>query len=149
MGSKDVNTLWDLFGDLPDFPGKKVPKNRPEAKSKDSVLDDRYHGAKGKEYVINGQKVILYTIGELAKALGKSPVTIRMWESKGWIPKTSYRTSPPKVEQLPGRAPKGRRLYSQEQLDILLDGMERYGISEHFTGDWEGFRQYIKDNWRK
>ena len=146
MGSKDV---MDLFGDLPDYPGKKEPKNRPQKKLTNSVLDDRYSGARGKEYVINGERVMMYTVGEVAKALGRRPVTIRMWESKGWIPKTSYRTKPPQAVQIPGKPSKGRRLYSQDQLDTLLDGVERYGISDYLTGDWVGFRQYIKDNWKK
>lgn len=146
MGSKD---LMDLFGDLPDYPGNRTPKNRPKERTPDSVINDRYNGAKGKEYVIKGETMVLYTIGEVAKALGKRPVTLRMWESKGWIPKPSYRTSPPKAEQIPGKALRGRRLYSQYQLDTLIDGVERYGISEHFTGDWEGFRKYIQDNWKR
>jgi len=146
MGPED---LMSLFEDLPDFPGKRAPKNRPKPKNQPSVIDDRYGGARGKEYVINGKKVILYTIGEVAKALGRKPVTIRMWETKAWIPKPSYRTSPPKTEQIPGKPSKGKRLYSQEQLDTLLEGVERYGISDHYTGDWVGFRNYIKEHWRK
>jgi len=139
----------ELFGDLPDFPGKRTPKNRPERAVQSSILADRYNGAKGKIYVINGEKHVFYTIGEVCKALGKKPVTLRMWESKGWIPKPSFRTPTPKSEQIPGKAVKGRRLYSQEQLDILIDGMERFGIANHYEGNWDGFRQYIKDNWKR
>lgn len=140
----------ELFGDLPDFPGKRVPKNRPSTqKQLDSELEDRYKGAKGKTYIINGEKQTFYTIGEVCKALGKRPVTLRMWESKGWIPKPSFRTPTPKSEQIPGKPVKGRRLYSQTQLDTLLDGMELYGVSNYVTGDWVGFKQYIQQNWKK
>ena len=144
-----MKDVLDLFGDLPDFPGKKQPKNRPEAQLQASVLNDRYNGAKGKEYIINGVRQTFYSIGEVCKALGKSPVTIRMWESKGWIPKPSFRTPTPQSEQIPGKVPKGRRLYSQDQLDTLIDGVERFGISEHYSGDWDGFRNHIKDNWKR
>jgi hypothetical protein len=140
----------ELFGDLPDFPGKRLPKNRPEAKkAANSILEDRYGGAKGKEYIINGEKLTFYTIGEVCKALGKSPVTLRMWESKGWIPKPSFRTPTPQSEQVPGKVPKGKRLYSQQQLDTLIEGMERFGVANHVTGDWAGFKQYIQDNWKR
>lgn len=143
-----MKDILDLFNDIPDFPGKKLPKNRPSTKKiSNSILDDRYNGAKGKEYTINGEKVMLYTIGEVCKALGKKPVTLRMWESKGWLPKSSFRTPSPKGEQIPGKPSKGRRLYSQQQLDTLIDAVERFGVSQYATGDWDGFRDYIKEHW--
>jgi hypothetical protein len=144
-----MKDVLDVFGDLPDFPGKKQPKNRPEAQLQSSILIDRYNGAKGKDYVINGVTQTFYSIGEVSKALGKKPVTLRMWERKGWIPKTSFRTPTPKSEQIPGKVLKGRRLYSQEQLDTLIDGVERFGILEYYSGDWDGFIKYIKDNWKR
>lgn len=138
----------DLFGDLPDFPGKRAPKNRPETKKiANSLLQDRYNGAKGKEYIINGEKQLFFTIGEVCKALGKRPVTLRMWESKGWIPKPSFRTPPPNGIQIPDKAQKGRRLYSQQQLDTLIDGVEQCGVNNPYHADWEAFKTYIKNNW--
>ena len=140
----------ELFGDLPNFPGKRLPKNRPETKKViDSALLSRYNGAKGKEFVINGEKHIFYTIGEVCKALGKRPVTLRMWESKGWIPKPSFRTPPPNGTQVPGKAQKGRRLYSQQQLDTLLDAVEQCGVNNPHHGDWDAFKIYIKQNWTR
>lgn len=44
------------------------------------------------------------TIGALARALGKSVKTLRLWETKGWIPASTQRT------------PKGERLYTPEQI---------------------------------
>jgi DNA-binding transcriptional MerR regulator len=44
------------------------------------------------------------TIGALARALGKSVKTLRLWETKGWIPEAVQRT------------PKGERLYTPEQV---------------------------------
>lgn len=70
-----MKDVLDLFGDLPDYPGKRAPKNRPTSgKPTRDTAEDRYNGAKGKEYVINGEKLIFYTIGEVcvrhwAKAL--------------------------------------------------------------------------------
>lgn len=145
-----MKDVLDLFGDLPDYPGKRAPKNRPTSGNpiKDTA-EDRYNGAKGKEYVINGEKHMFYSIGEVCKALGKSPVTLRMWESKGWIPKPSFRTPPPNGQQVPGKAVKGRRLYSQSQLDTLLDAVEQFGVANYATGDWDGFKQYIKEHWTR
>lgn len=150
MGAEGLDDLMKLFGDLPDYPGGKAPRNRPETKKDvNSLLDDRYNGAKGKEFVINGERVIMYTIGQVCKALGKSAVTLRMWESKGWIPKSSFRTPAPSKPQIPGKASKGRRLYTQQQLDTLLDAVEQFNIADPHHGDWEGFKHYIQENWKR
>jgi hypothetical protein len=150
MGTEGVDDFMGLFGDLPNFPGKRVPKNRPNStRLIDSGLGDRYNGAKGKEYIINGKKETFYTIGEVCKALGKRPVTLRMWESKGWIPKSSFRTPPPSGVQIPEKATKGRRLYTQQQLDTLIDGVALFNIADRHRGDWEAFKQYIQENWKR
>jgi len=150
MGTEGLDNFMGLFGDLPNFPGKREPKNRPTSvKIPNSPLDDRYNGAKGKEYIIGGERLMMYTIGEICKALGKSSVTVRMWESNGWIPKSSFRTPPPNTPQIPGKASKGRRLYTQQQLDTLIDAVAQYNIAEPHKGDWDGFKQYIQENWKR
>ena len=150
MGAEGIDDLMGLFKDPPDFPGKREPKNRPTStKLSNSILDDRYNGAKGKEYIINGERLIMYTIGQVCTALGKSTVTVRMWESNGWIPKPSYRTPAPAISQIPGKAAKGRRLYTQQQLDTLIDSVSQFNIANPHHGDWEGFKQYIQENWKR
>lgn len=63
-----------------------------------------------------GDTVELFYIGALAKALGRTPTLVRMWENKGIIPEPCFRDS------------KGRRLYSQEQIDLIKDCMINCGI---------------------
>jgi hypothetical protein len=137
--------IMRMFGDLPDYPGKTPPKNRKGSKPR--LAEDRYRGAKSKVYSINGVDRVLFTVGEFARALGRKAVTIRMWEQQGWIPKANYRTSVPKSPTIVGKPPKGRRLYSLEQLDCVLTGAERYQIDDPVKANWEGFRKHIKDNW--
>jgi len=150
MGTENLDEWLQLFGNQVDYPGKRVPKNRDTAERVvNSILEDRYNGAKGKEYIINGEKLVLYTIGQLCKALSKSAVTIRMWESKGWIPKSSFRTPPPTGPQIPNKASKGRRLYTQQQLDTLIDAVAQFNIADPHKGDWDGFKQYIQENWKR
>lgn len=141
-----VRDALDVFKNLPDFPGKTAPKNRPVT-TRDSLLEDRFNGAKSKMMKVNGIERQFFTVGELAKALNRRPVTIRMWESKGWIPKAKYRTPAPKSEQIPGKAVKGRRLYSLEQVEFLLTALSRFEIDNPAKANWEGFRQHIKDQW--
>ena len=45
----------EMFGDLPDFPGSRAPKNRPSSKKQNSLLSDRFNGARYKVYRINGE----------------------------------------------------------------------------------------------
>ncbi len=135
----------ELLGDLPDWPGSTPPKNRGTSKPKSAL--DRFNGAKPKIYRIAGVDKELFTVGQLAKALGRKAITIRMWESQGWIPKATYRTPPPAGEQIPGKPSKGRRLYSIEQLELLLQAAEHFKIDDPTNNDWVGFRQHIKNNW--
>ncbi len=61
-----------------------------------------------REVTIGGQ--VYLTIGALARVLGKSVKTLRLWESQGILPKTGH------------RAPRGDRLYTPEE---VLDLRER------------------------
>lgn len=140
------NVLDNFLDDLPDFPGKTPPKNRVGSPKR--ALHD-LNGAKGKFYKINGIDTEMFTIGELCKAIGRKPVTVRMWESKGWIPKANYRTPPPQGEQVPGKAVKGRRLYTRSQVEFLAHAVESYPLDDHNVKTWDKFRQHIKANWPK
>lgn len=137
----------DFFNGLTDFPGKTPPKNRKQLTSKDPLAEDRYNGAKPKLMKVNGVERLLFTVGDLAKVLQRKPVTIRMWELNGWIPKAKYRTQAPKGTQIPGKTPKGRRLYSQQQVEFLLTALSRFEIDNPAKANWEGFRQHIKNQW--
>ena len=135
----------DFFNDLPDFPGKTPPKNRPTTQK--TLGEEHLNGAKGKEYLIKGVHVTLFTVGQVAKALGRKPGTIRMWELNGWIPKANYRSPAPKSETIKGKTPKGRRLYSQDQVEFLFAAAERFKIDDPNSPNWDGFRKHIQTNW--
>jgi hypothetical protein len=137
----------ELFGDLPDFPGKTPPKNRPAKRSDGVLAEDRFNGAKSKVLIVQGVPRQFFTVGEVAKALNRKPGTIRMWELKGWIPKAKYRTQPPKKEQIPGKPLKGRRLYTLEQVEFLLTALSRFEIDDPAQANWDGFRQHIQTQW--
>jgi hypothetical protein len=141
-----MNDPFYLFKDLPDYPGKTAPRNR-KAAIKQVVTNDDLNGAKHKVYRINGVDRVFYTVGELARALSRKPVTVRMWEQRGWIPKVKYRTRPPANAQLPGKPSKGRRLYSDAQVHFLVAAVDKYRLDDPRKADWDGFRGHVKDNW--
>jgi len=138
----------EMFGDLPDFPGSRAPKNRPSSKKQDSYLSDRFNGARYKVYRINGEEVQMFTIGQLAVAVNRRPVTIRMWESRGWIPKATYRTPTPKGIQIPNKSTKGRRLYSRPQVEFLLEAMQTFKLGTA-EADWKKFAEHTSKNYPK
>lgn len=144
---------FSLFNDLPDFPGSRAPKNRPNSKKTYIEVDDRYNGAKSKTYVINGEKKVFFTVGNLAKAINRQPVTIRMWESKGWLPKPRFRTPTPRGVQFGEKSPKGRRLYSLDQVEFLIDAVNQFGLQDPYANvtpsQWASFVSHIKSNYPK
>jgi predicted DNA-binding protein (UPF0251 family) len=70
-----------------------------------------------------------------------------MWEQRGWIPKVRYRTPAPAGTQIPGKPTKGRRLYSREQVELLIDAVEAFRLNDQKKADWDGFKKHIRANW--
>ena len=138
--------ILDLFGDMPDFPGKTPPKNRKSSKSR-PLAEEELNGAIGKIFRIKGEDVELFTVGELAKAINRRPVTVREWERRGWIPKSNYRTPAPRREQIPGKPTKGRRLYTRDQVEFLAQAVASFSLEQTSHPDWHRFREHIKANW--
>lgn len=56
---------------------------------------------------ITGRSTILYNIGVVAEAIGRTSQTIRKWEVGGVIPPTPFKQ-------------KGKRLYSKEHIDAIV-----------------------------
>ena len=130
-----------------DFPGTRPPKNRVVRNSAPASSDDPLATLKGRVYRIKGVEVELFTIGQLACLLGKKPVTLRMWESRGWMPLATWRTPPPQGEQIPGKPVKGRRLYSRKQVELLYASAIMFNLDEKGKSNWSEFREHIKAHW--
>lgn len=139
--------MSDLFPEINDWPGNRPPKNRPNNSQQKTVTENSLTGLRGKIYRIKGEDVELFTIGDLSAALNKRPVTIRMWESKGWIPRANWRSPAPQGEQIPGKPAKGRRLYTRRQVELLTLAVDIYRLDNKAEADWVGFRSFIKENW--
>lgn len=139
--------MSDLFPEINDWPGKRPPKNRTDKVPAvaPQVLDMSLLNPK--KFRIRGEDVELFTIGDISLLLGKKPVTIRMWESNGWIPRANWRSPAPKGEQIPGRPAKGRRLYSRPQVELLFLASQQFRLDSKKDADYAGFRQYVKTHW--
>lgn len=128
------------------FPGSTPPRNSGHVVDSGSEL--WLNRLPSREYSVNGETRRFYTIGSIAKALGKKQVTIRSWEAKGWLPPTMYRTPPPKTPQVPGKQVKGQRLYTKDQLLFLVMAYNEY-IEEADRPNWDAFRKAIKRQYPK
>lgn len=86
---------------------------------------------KPKVYTVGGQDVDFFTVGQLAKALGRKPVTIRKWEADGIIPVTWYHT--------PSNDARGRRrLYTR----TMVEGIIQIAKEEEILVDtWRSIRK--------
>ena len=71
--------------------------------------------------VINGEEVNLFYIDRLASELGRTPQTIRKWEVSGILPKPIFR------DKL------GRRLYSLEQIDTIVECAEKSNVRQGYS----------------
>lgn len=131
----------------PDYPGKTAPRNR--GRVLDNVSHEWLKSLRSYDYLVNGVQQKFYTIGSLASALNRKPVTIRSWEAKGWLPSASFRTPTPKSGSIPGKAVKGRRLYSEAQLVFLVEAAMEFHINDPIHNDWDGFRDKIQKEYPK
>ena len=130
-----------------DYPGRTPPRNREDSPKPKAIMEDVLLGARSTNYKVGGNLREFYTIGELAKLLHRKSVTIRKWESNGWIPHANYRTPAPRGVGVQGGEPKGRRLYSREQVIFLLTAVEVYRLNEQREADWTGFKKHTTTQW--
>lgn len=122
-----ADTIDDQFAAMGEryYPGSTRPivrhQNRPlHTKAAPSAAD---WDAKPRKYVVGGTETEFFTVGQLATALGRQPVTIRKWEREGVIPKATF--------QAPGKDgdPRGRRrLYSREQVEGMVRIAHEEGV---------------------
>jgi hypothetical protein len=118
-----MKDILDVFGELPDYPGKRAPKNRPASRNIPFTVEDPYANIPFKTLVVKGEKQTFYTVGNVARILGRKAQTLRKWESKGWIPPATYRTTKSSGSDLLNTQSRGYRLYSREQVEIIRRGL--------------------------
>jgi hypothetical protein len=126
---------WDAaFADLQDslpeyYPGSNKPiirhpnRHTSTAPRRHALAVDDTWDAKPRKYVVNGVETEFFTVGQLARALGREAVTIRKWEREGTIPVATF--------QVPGREGdhRGRRrLYTRQQVEGMVRIAHEEGV---------------------
>jgi hypothetical protein len=104
------------------YPGSKQPVKQYLKKEAVPPVE---LGPPFRQYRIRGQDkariVNMYTVGQLAEALGRKAVTIRRWENEGVIPVAPF-TAPSEFKQ------GTRRLYSEAHVLGIIDIAREEGI---------------------
>jgi hypothetical protein len=88
---------------------------------------------------INGVKINLYKLNQVAKAVGRSSSTLKTWEVYQIIPKASFRT-----------VDRGHRLYCRMQIALLVYCIRKYNIG---SGKGKKFNHLFSaevwEHWKK
>jgi hypothetical protein len=104
------------------YPGSSKPRVTPQA-APDRARDGVEWDAKPRIYTVAGKETEFFTVGQLARALGREAVTIRKWEREGVIPRAQFNAPSDDVR---GR----RRLYTRAQ----VEGIVRIALEEGVMG---------------
>jgi hypothetical protein len=139
----------DLFQELIEqrYPGsKQTRKMLTDRLAERSAQDDEVApwDAKPRMLTVNGVEHEFFTIGDLALALGRKPVTIRAWEANGIFPKARYKKGRVKGKQL--------RLYTRAQIEGVVRIAREEGIlNMHKSMGFEAtnFTTRVLELWRE
>ena len=139
------------LADLPafNFPGGIKPRRNYEVVRKSEPAGDWDNKPTIKS--LKGVDTEFFTIRALGDAVGKTAVTIRSWEDKGWLPVSRYRTAAPKTTPLVGKTPKGKRLYTRHQIEVVIEAATAAGVLDPTVRrpNWKVFTNAVVDGWKK
>lgn len=114
---------WEtVLVDLDDYyPGSRKKRQVPEVEESSKPADTKPEWDKPKYYTVGRGEYEFFTIGSLAAALDKKAVTIRLWESLGYIPVPGMWT--------PSDYERGKhRLYTRPQIEGIVRIAQEEGI---------------------
>jgi hypothetical protein len=119
-----VSRYAELLGSeqSPYYPGSKQRKDE-ERPAPEDFRPDPFENVKPRTYMVKGESVEFFTVGQLAGALGREAVTMRKWERTGILPRATFQAPNPKKDQ---RA--RRRLYSRAQAEGIVRIADEEGL---------------------
>ena len=136
----------EVFGDL--YPGSKRRRRQPVARPAQEY--EPAWDASPTIKIYQGEETEFFNLGHLAAALGKKPVSVRLWERKGYLPAAPFRL--PGYVNNQGKEVPGRRLYSRELIDIAVEEFRERGLLHKRRVDWNKHPDLpiaIAERWKK
>lgn len=131
--------IEETFGGLDTFyPGSKRKRREPEVSaSKDTSWEDDAF----EKVLPNGKKIQMYTLGSLAKALGRPTKTVRYWVENSILPTSPYRL--PSKPGANGKVYAGRRLYSKAMVEATVGLFIKAGLLGIDRIEWSSHRGLV------
>jgi len=101
------------------YPGSRERRDQPPAPA--SGVDEEDRLGTGTTMIVRGRQIEFFYVGQVARAIGRSPVTLRAWEASNVIPKSGYIK--------PGKDVRGRRrLYTRAQAEAIVRLAKIHGV---------------------
>jgi hypothetical protein len=136
----------------------RVPGSKQKRRESTPMADKRRKQAMGEsngwdanpiQKTLQGKVVDVFPISALANALEKKIVTIRHWESKGYIPAAPYRL---RSKNLNGAKVNGNRVYTRELIEIVIEEFSVRGLLGSARVEWnqhESLTNAITQRWKE
>jgi len=152
MSEPDLMTPFDTLKDE-FYPGSKMlrresletVRERKKDERRQELADESWD-AHPKKKSYRGVEYEMFNIGAFGKAMGKSPVTLRAWIRKGWLPRNQFQDPP----VIGSRGDAGRRLWTRAQIERIVAIAREEGLLEQSLPRIQqtNFTQRITDEWK-
>jgi hypothetical protein len=131
-GIRSEEDILRSFEGLDKAPGSKQPR-RLDSPTSQAMGESNGWDSNPIIKILGGKDTEVFTIGALAAALEKKIVTIRLWETKGYIPMAPYRL---RSKILQGKKVNGNRVYTRELIDIAIEEFSARGLLGASRIEW-------------
>ena len=130
--------ITQLFKDLDEYyPGSRQKRRNPDAAPERKKPEPTDWDAKPYVKKLHGKEVEMFTIGALAKALGKREGTIRAYQDKGYLPKTPYRLP---AKEVNGKLRPGRRLFTRSMVEAAIESFAKRNLIHVPRVEWKNHK---------
>lgn len=130
--------LDDVFSDLDKYyPGSKRQRRAATEESPVGRRTDAWD-ARPIIKMHRGEETEFFMLGSFAQALGKSTVTMRLWERKAYIPKSPYRL--PSNAAPDGRVIPGKRVFTRDLIEAAIEEFARRDLLGTARVEWKYHR---------
>lgn len=127
----------EVFADLDQYyPGSK--RKRREASDKRVKGTEGAWDSRPIVKTHKGADTEFFMLGALARALGKSAVTVRLWERKAYIPKSPYRLPSSKTPD--GKTVPGKRVFTRALIEATVEEFAKRGLLGTARVEWKHHR---------
>lgn len=142
-----MDAIGELFlepeSQVETYPGSKKPIKKASGRLTEQVspakalelFEPENWGFKPVKKVVGGKEIHLYTFGALCCALDRPPITVRLWETNGYLPPAPFR-----AEYVPGKGGStGRRYYPLQAITACLEEFHKRGLLGARRIEWSEF----------